>query len=215
MAVPADWLRALRTGDVPEVTRVVSAQPRLARTYLDIEREHGTEQWMPLHVATEAEQTDVVRALLDAGVQPDSRTRFPSSPTQARATALHLAAAGGHPEVARVLIEAGASSHVQDARGQAPLHLAAAANDPAMIDRLLEAGAAVDPADLQQRTPLHTAIAAGAADAAIRLIDRGADVTHRCPREPGRVTPLDRCGLADPPMPELENRLSAAMKNPS
>ena len=55
---------------------------------------------------------------------------------------LHLAAQGGHLEVTRLLLEAGAHKHLLSrvAYLDAPIHLAALCNQPEIVRALLEHG---------------------------------------------------------------------------
>ena len=85
------------------------------------------------------------------------------APLQGR-TALHIAAAEGHSDVAAVLLEAGASPMVMDATGSLPIHLAAATGRLAAARLLLEAApqaAGSQTGDNRRLTPLHVAVAEG------------------------------------------------------
>ena len=57
------------------------------------------------------------------------------------ATALHVAARAGQPDVVATLLANGATATVRDHASATPLHLAAAAGDVAAINALLDAGA--------------------------------------------------------------------------
>ncbi len=66
--------------------------------------------------------------------------------------------ANHYPEVARILLSAGADPNIQDDEGKTPLHYAAEYNCPESITALLDAGASVD--DIRDKsgdTPLHCA----------------------------------------------------------
>ena len=58
-------------------------------------------------------------------------------------TALHHAASSGYAELARSLLENGASPDIQDVNGQTPLHAAAHAGSASAVRVLLDAGADV------------------------------------------------------------------------
>ncbi len=90
-------------------------------------------------------------------------------------TPMALAAAGGHADAIRLLLEAGVPSYGADKAGRSPLHRAAEAGAAHAVSVLLEAGAAVDPADKRGRTPLLLAVSAGHEKVARRLHRAGAD----------------------------------------
>jgi cytohesin len=103
-------------------------------------------------------------------------------------TALHLAAAEGHHEIARSLIAAGADVHLLSAGGHSPLCMAVAGGHAAVVRHLLAAGA--DPGCLSQPlcpTPLYLAAMRGDSDIMAQLLAAGAD--PNCADSSG-VTPL-------------------------
>ena len=71
--------------------------------------------------------------------------------------AIHFAAANGHAECVRLLVEAGANREAADkVCGATPLHLACLAGHPKMVSLLLELGAQTDLATQEDgSTPLH------------------------------------------------------------
>jgi len=88
-------------------------------------------------------------------------------------TALHGVAGEDHPEMIRLLADAGADVNAADDRGHTPLHLAA---NPDAVRALVEAGADVKARSKDGSTPLH--LAAGEpdrADVMAALLDAGAD----------------------------------------
>lgn len=90
---------------------------------------------------------------------------------QAR-TALFYAAASGHVDLARALLENRASPDLRDLNGQTPLHAAAHAGSASAVRLLLDAGADVSLQDKTDgKTPLALAKAAGNHGCA-RLIQR-------------------------------------------
>jgi ankyrin repeat protein len=101
-------------------------------------------------------------------------------------TALHWAAERGNPELARVLLAAGANTAAATRNGHhTPLHVAAARGQVAVV-RLLLAGstarAGVNAPTTTGATPLHFAAASGSAETVSVLIDAGADVNAREPQ---------------------------------
>jgi len=87
---------------------------------------------------------------------------------------LHFASAGGHCDVASVLIEKGAPLDVANKVGQQPLHLASDRGhcDVALV--LIEKGAPLDGAEEGGKQPLHLASVGGHCDVASVLIEKGA-----------------------------------------
>jgi ankyrin repeat protein len=76
-----------------------------------------------------------------------------------RNTPLHAATAGGHTDVALLLIERGADVGVADAGGHTPLHIAADAGLTPVVRALLERGADPHAVDAEDKTPLSRAAA--------------------------------------------------------
>ena len=78
-------------------------------------------------------------------------------------TALHLAAVGGHEDVARLLILGHANIKAQDANGCAPVHFAAVGPNENLVGLLLGDGAAFSGfcADKEGRCAIHWAADAG------------------------------------------------------
>ena len=96
-------------------------------------------------------------------------------------TALHWAAERGDPDLARMLLYAGARvDPVTRIGSYAPLHLAARSGSAAVAGLLLDAGA--DPAAAAAgtgTTPLHLAAAAGSTELVTALAERDADPNAR------------------------------------
>ncbi|KAF5604900.1 26s proteasome subunit p28 [Fusarium pseudoanthophilum] len=92
-------------------------------------------------------------------------------------TALHFVASKKNLDIARVLIDNGASTRVRDRRGQYPIHRAAAVGSVPMVTLLLKNRSPLNPADNEGFTPLHHAIAEGHGDTAVVLLKEGADFT--------------------------------------
>ncbi|KAL8760737.1 MAG: hypothetical protein Q9184_003095 [Pyrenodesmia sp. 2 TL-2023] len=98
------------------------------------------------------------------------------------ASPLHLAAVGGHVQVARFLLERGANANKPDGGYMTPLHWAAAgsstatADETAMTELLLEFGANVHAVDASLRTPCMVAVSFGRHGPLRVMIARGADL---------------------------------------
>jgi len=104
-------------------------------------------------------------------------------------TALHVAAAGHHPEIVQRLIAMGADVGAKNRRGAAPLHYAVDGIpgsprwDPsaqaATVACLIAAGADPNAVDLGGVTPLHRAVRNRCAAAVKELLDGGADPVRK------------------------------------
>jgi len=121
-------------------------------------------------------------------------------------TALHRAALGDSPELARLLLDRGANLEARDEDGGTPLHYAARfGGSPEVVHLLLDRGAALEARDTRGATPLHYAVAAKDSSEVVRLLlDRGADVEAQ---DAEGVTPLDRAALDA--SPEIARLLQA------
>lgn len=136
----------------------------------------------PMHAAVRARDADIVRQLLDAGAAVHSRNNeghYPivlaASEGSAEITELLLTAGApadlsalltaadlGHADVARALMEAGASVLELDTRRNTMLHHAARAGSPEVVELFLSAGAPVDARNNSGGTPLSLAVEAAA-----------------------------------------------------
>ncbi len=95
-------------------------------------------------------------------------------------TALHWAAQGGHPQMARMLLVAGAFPDAATRNGgYTPLHLAARAGHDALIGVLLEGGADPGATNSLGTTPLHFAASSGLVEGIRLLSQAGAEVDAR------------------------------------
>lgn len=95
-------------------------------------------------------------------------------------TALHWAAERGDPDLARMLLYAGAAIEPVTRIGfYTPLHVAARSGSAAVATLLLDAGADPVAAAGAGTTPLHLAAAAGSAELVAALTERGADPNVR------------------------------------
>ena len=94
-----------------------------------------------------------------------------------KVTALHIAAAGGHVSLARLLLGKGAYISARDSNGTTPLHHAAGNSRAKMVQILIESGADVTIADEQGRVARDVATAENSLSASVRKhIDNAADL---------------------------------------
>ncbi len=105
----SDLVQAVRAGDTEEVANLLQAGGDPS----EAEENHGMRL---ITIAAYAGHTDIVRLLLDRGVDPDSVNRSGSRP-------LHAAALVGKPAVAELLLDRGADPLVKNGSGATPLEL--------------------------------------------------------------------------------------------
>ncbi len=128
-------------------------------------------QGVGVHQSAELGAVVQLSALLDQGANPQGT--FDHAP---QVSPLHLAAAGGHTDAARILLEGGGRIYaVTPNTERTPLHAAAMANNAALVRLLVEAGADVNARDLSGYTPLALATFMGCSLAVRALIGLAAD----------------------------------------
>ena len=117
-------------------------------------------------------RSGVLRAVLDAGVDPNSTIRIVTLELPALAFAAHYS----NLDQVRLLLERGANPNAYGSRGITPLIAAAAAQwqDPAVIDALLAKGASVNARDESGRTALDWALLQGESEVVRKLRAAGA-----------------------------------------
>jgi ankyrin repeat protein len=116
----------------------------------------------PLHAAAAAHAAELAKVLLSAGADPNA------AGNHRRSTPLHYAADGyldnprwnAKQQVAtiRILLQAGAALHAQDANGATALHRAVRTRCAAAVQCLLDAGADPTMANKPGSTPFHLAV---------------------------------------------------------
>lgn len=143
-------------------------------------------QWSVLHAAVKANQSVVVKYLLDRKVSNVNRVKFTSTPLHVaaennfadcaelllrdnvlvdalrgekeRETPLHLAAAQGYCETSKLLLKYNADPNARNGSGETPLHLASKVLSSGLMQILIDKGSDVDAQDNDGRPPLHCAI---------------------------------------------------------
>jgi len=137
-----------------------------------------------LHVAAETGETQIASDLISVG-----GASVDAVVEDEGATSLHFAAANGHVEVLKVLLENKANINVATHCGATPLYKAVCRGQTEIVRLLCERGAALDGQDKLGRTALHWAAFYDNVAAARLLLEAGATptVTDTC----GGGTPLE------------------------
>jgi ankyrin repeat protein/L-ascorbate metabolism protein UlaG (beta-lactamase superfamily) len=94
---------------------------------------------------------------------------------------LHVAAAAGRVDAARLLLDAGAEVDCPDRDGSTPLHTAAVSRQRAMVEFLLSRGADVHRRDANQSYALSFAASGGDSAVVQTILDAGADLDYTSP----------------------------------
>lgn len=117
---------------------------------------------------------ETVKALLDEGLNPDTRGQFDTP-------ALHWVVRVGDLGTAQALLDAGADAGISSRYGVTSLGLAVANGDFAMVKLLLEAGVDSNTREASGESVLMTASAVGVVESVNLLLNHGAVVDWRDP----------------------------------
>ena len=131
----------------------------------------GTAFADPIHDAVNRGDLAGVQAELDKGANVNAKMW--------RRTPLHSATAGGHTEIAELLIDNGADVNANEDYGWTPLHLAAKYGHREVAELLIAKGADVNAKKKDGWTPLHLAALYGHTEIVELLITNGADVNAK------------------------------------
>jgi ankyrin repeat protein len=155
---------AAKAGDLARVRAIVTENPGAAR----LPDETGR---TPLHWACRGVHVDVVRFLVETGVDVNARDG-------ALVTPLHSVSSRGHLEAARILLDAGARPHAAMSDGSTPLHLAAANGHQELAALLAERGGRLDVQDAREDTPLLAAAWADRWNVVDLLVDQAPGISR-------------------------------------
>lgn len=135
----------------------------------------------PLHVAASHGRTSCVQHFIDAGVAVNQLTRSGSVRYSCESTSLQLAVANGHVEVARLLINRGASTDV-DIYGRTILHYSVEGGQVSSAEFILGLGpeqeTKLNAETIEGDQPLTNAARACDVDMVQFLLDKGAKTEH-------------------------------------
>jgi ankyrin repeat protein len=143
-----DLFSAVAIEDEKQVARLLKQDPQSANS-------RSPEGYPALHFAVGMNNEKIVKMLLETG-GVDIRNQSDST-GYLDATALHCAAFWGRPEIAKLLIDAGADVDALTQRRSTPLHSAARMTNLKVAWLLLVNGAKIDARDADGKTPLDWA----------------------------------------------------------
>ena len=143
--VELDVFEAAATGRTERLVELIKKNPSLTNAY-------SPDGFTPLGFAVFFGQPEVVKALLNAGADPNLPSR-----ESMKVTPLASAAAAKQTELARLLIEHGADVNARAAGGHIPLHEASANGNVELVKLLIENGADVHAKTDDGKTPLDFA----------------------------------------------------------
>ncbi len=125
-----------------------------------------------LFLAAARNNLDGVRAMLDAGKNPNIMTKNGDTPLMAALSA-------GNNEVAELLILRGADVTMENKNGNTALHIASHTGRAQLVPSLIQANAEVDATNIYGDTSLMAASASENIDIMDLLIEAGADVNRQ------------------------------------
>jgi ankyrin repeat protein len=156
----------------------------------------------PLVVAAENNQLEVVRILLDHGIDVDER-RYQWGST----SALTNAAAHGNEDICRLLIDRGADVESTEKDGLTPLMYAAATGGAECVRLLIERGADVNAVSESGYTPLMYTHLTDAEAVVTLLVESGAHINYS--NDQGKTALMIAAENASPDMVRALLRLGA------
>lgn len=147
--VDVDIFAAIACNDIQRVSKIIEKDP----SALDAKNLNGPPA---LHRAVTLDRKEIVKHLLDQGADPNVRSHDERGGHMDE-TALLQAAFWGRLDIAKMLINSGASVNLTGARGVVPLHEAARMRHAELASLLLRHGANVNAKDDSGKTPLDWA----------------------------------------------------------
>ena len=155
---------AAATGRMKHLISNLAHKPELVNAYSE-------DGFQPIGLAAYFGQLEAVEYLIKAGAELNS-----SSKNDLDVTPLQSAVAGSHLEIARLLLENGASPNVRERGGYTPLHVAAHNGDVEIVRSLIFGGADIEALSNKKEKPMDMALKAGHKEVA-ELLNAG--ITRR------------------------------------
>jgi len=162
--VALNVFEAAATGRLVHLISNLAHKPELVNAYSE-------DGFQPLGLAAYFGKNEAVKYLIKAGAEVNSPSK-----NSLRVTPLQSAVAGGHLEITRLLLEAGASPNVRERDGYTPLHAAAQNGDVEIVRSLIFGGANVEAISEKNEKPLDMALKSGH-DEVVNLLKAG--ITRR------------------------------------
>eukprot|EP00049_Salpingoeca_infusionum_P007023 m.114564 g.114564 ORF g.114564 m.114564 type:complete len:1061 (-) comp13543_c0_seq4:1459-4641(-) len=163
---------ACKNGELANVRALILADS----TTLQLVDEQGTQ---PFHIAAAAGHIEIVRLLLDKGVDIDVQTQYGWTP-------LMHACSHGHDAIVQLLLQFGARADLVNVLGCGAIHCACQAGSLPLVERLLVNSNWSDGS--YTVSPLSTAIATGHTELLQLLLEHGLDPNQSASQT--RWTPL-------------------------
>jgi len=151
---------ASATGKLNNIIRMLAHEPPLVNAYAE-------DGFQPLGLACYFGYFEAAEYLVKAGASINSPSR-----NGLNAAPIQSAAAAGHANIVKMLLEHRADPNVREQGGYTPLHAAAQNGDEGMIRTLLYGGADLNVKSNDGKTPLDLATEAGHAKA-VTLLKEG------------------------------------------
>jgi ankyrin repeat protein len=136
---------AAAMGAVARIAQLLDDDPAAVNAW-------AADGFQPLGLAAFFGRREAVEVLLARGGEVNTHARHPF-----HVAALHAALAGPQPNIARLLVDAGADVNARQQAGIAPLHETAQNGDLELTQLLLDHGADPTAVDHQGKTPAATA----------------------------------------------------------
>jgi uncharacterized protein len=159
---------AAATGKINNIIRLLARDPSLVNSYAE-------DGFQPLGLACFFGHLDTAEYLVRVGASVNAQSR-----NGLRAAPIQSAAAGGHHQIVKMLLQHGADPNVREQGGYTPLHAAAQNGDDEMIRVLLFGGADLTIKGRDGKAPIDLAIEAGHEKATLLL---GEGITKRFRRK--------------------------------
>jgi ankyrin repeat protein len=140
---------AAASGRLVHLISNLGHKPELVNAYSE-------DGFQPIGLAAYFGRTEAVEYLIKAGAEVNSPSK-----NSLGVTPLQSAVAGGHLEIIRLLLAAGASPNVRERGGYTPLHAAAQNGDVEIVRCLIFGGANVDATSDNDEKPLDMALKSG------------------------------------------------------